>query len=273
MPARALFDRLSQDLRYALRGLARSRVFTGVAILSLALGLGSAAAIFSLVDGVLLKPLSYRRPAQLVFLREVVPPLQSFYADLPVNFQHFRFWQQEARSAVDMAAFGAASWTLTGAGEPQVIEGAEVAGSLFSVLGVTPEAGRGFLPEEEQDGRNRVVVVTDALWRRRFGASPQILGKPILLDGIPHTVVGILPPSFRFPKKDDLGPLARLGGDADDVAKAIEKAISRRNAPIRSLRNRASSISSVRSSPARRLARPSSRPPRRRRSDPMIRRP
>ncbi|HZF13520.1 MAG TPA: ABC transporter permease [Thermoanaerobaculia bacterium] len=223
MPARALFDRLLQDLRYALRSLARSRVFTGVAILSLALGLGSAAAIFSLVDGVLLRPLTYRRPAQLVFLREVVPPLQSFYADLPVNFQHFRFWRQEARSAVDMAAFGAASWTLTGAGEPQVIEGAEVAGSLFSVLGVTPAAGRGFLPEEEQEGKNRVVVLTDSLWRRRFGASRGLLGKPILLDGIPHTVVGILPPSFRFPKKDDLGPLARLG-ERSEIFRPLGKA-------------------------------------------------
>jgi predicted permease len=207
----ALFDRLVQDLRYAIRGLARSRLFTAIAILSLALGLGSAAAIFSLVDGVLLRPLTYRRPDQLVFIREVVPPLQGIYADLPVNYQHLRFWRREARSVVDMAAFDAASWTLTGAGEPRILEGAEVSASLFSVLGVAPQAGRSFLPEEEQEGRNRVVVITDSLWRRRFGASPTLLGQPILLDGIPHTVVGILPPSLRFPKKDDLGQLARLG--------------------------------------------------------------
>jgi predicted permease len=204
-------DRLSRDLRYALRGLARSPVFTAVAVLSLALGLGSAAALFSLVNGVLLKPLSYRHPDRLVFVREVVPPFARIYPDVPVNIQHFRFWRREARSFASLAAFRTGAATLTGAGEPQILDTAEVSANLFSLLGVEPQAGRAFSPEEEQEGRNRVVLVTDHLWRQRFGASRSLLGRSILLDGLPHTVVGILPSSFRFPHRDDLGPLARLG--------------------------------------------------------------
>jgi predicted permease len=223
MPALALVDRLYQDLRYTLRSLARSKAYTAVAVLSLALGLGSAVAIFSLVDGILLQPLTYYRPDQLVLLREVVPPLQGIYADLPVNFRHYRFWRREARSTVDIGAFRAESWTLTGAGEPQVLDAAEVSASLFSVLRVVPQVGRLFLPEEEQEGRNRVVVLTDHLWRLRFGASPALVGRSILLDGISHTVVGILPPSFHFPKKDDLGPLARLG-ERTEIFRPLGKA-------------------------------------------------
>src|ERR1043166_734448 len=223
MPALALVDRLYQDLRYTLRGLTRSRVFTAVAVLSLALGLGSAVAIFSLVDGILLRPLAYHRPDQLVLLREVVPPLQGIYADLPANFRHYSFWRREARSTINIGAFRAGSWTLTGAGEPQMLDGAEVSASLFSVLGVVPQVGRSFLPEEEQEGRNRVVVLTDRLWRVHFDASPALVGRPILLDGIPHTVVGILPPSFHFPKKDDLGPLARLG-ERSEIFRPLGKA-------------------------------------------------
>ncbi|MDP9122171.1 MAG: ABC transporter permease, partial [Acidobacteriota bacterium] len=168
-------------------------------------------------------PLTYHRPDQLVLLREVVPSLQNFYADLPVNFRHYRFWRQEARSTLDIGAFRAQSWTLTGAGEPQTLDAAEVSASLFSVLGVVPQVGRSFLPEEEQEGRNRVVVLTDHLWRLRFGASPAVVGRSVLLDGIPHTVVGILPPSFHFPKKDDLGPLARLG-ERSEIFRPLGKA-------------------------------------------------
>ncbi|HYL04987.1 MAG TPA: ADOP family duplicated permease, partial [Thermoanaerobaculia bacterium] len=157
---------------------------------------------------------AYQAPDRLVFIREVVAELRAVYPTLPVNIQHFRFWRDHDRSCERMAAFVSGSTTLTGGGKPEVLDIAEVTSGLFSVLGVQPRAGRSFLAGEEQPGRNRVVLITDRLWHRRFGASPAV-GATLLLDGVPHTVVGILPPSFRFPHRDDLGPLARLGDRVD----------------------------------------------------------
>src|ERR1039457_3039252 len=118
------WDTLSQDLRFAVRTLARSPGFTLVAVLSLALGTGAAAALFSLVDTVVLKPLAYREPGRLVFVREVVPPLAHIYPTLPVNIQHLRFWQEEARSFDSLAALNASGATLLTGGEPEVVGGA-----------------------------------------------------------------------------------------------------------------------------------------------------
>jgi predicted permease len=238
-----------QDLRHTARRLLLARGFALVAVASLALGIGSAAVIFSLVRGAVWKPLAYREPARLVFVREVVPRLQAVYPTLPVNLRHFQLWREQARSFDGLAAFVAGAVTLTGAATadapgaaapptspaapaartrsaaapaapapttatppiPEVIDCAETTANLFALLGVQPRLGRSFLPGEEQPGRNRVVVMTDRLWRRRFGAAPGLVGRAIDLDGVPHTVVGILPPSFRFPHKDDLGALAALG--------------------------------------------------------------
>jgi putative ABC transport system permease protein len=134
---------------------------------------------------------------------------------MPVNVQHFLFWRRHARATAGLAAFETGAATLTGAGEPLRLDTAEVTADFFSVLGVQPQAGRGFLADEEQPGRNHVAVITDRLWHQRFGASPGLVGSAILLGGVPHTVVGVLPASFRFPRKDDLGPLARLGERVD----------------------------------------------------------
>ncbi len=205
---------IRRSIRFAFRRLARARLWSGVAVASLALGIGAAAAIFSLVNGTLLAPLAYREPDRLVFVREVVAELRAVYPTLPVNIQHFRFWRDHAQTCGQMAAFVSGSATLTGGGQPEVLDIAEVTSGLFSVLGVQPRFGRSFLAGEEQPGRNRVVVITDRLWRHRFGASPAI-GATLALDGVPHTVVGILPASFRFPHRDDLGPLARLGERVD----------------------------------------------------------
>jgi len=206
---------IDRSFRFALRRLARARLFSAVAVLSLALGIGAATAIFSLVDGTLLKPLAYREPGRLIFVREVVAELRAVYPTLPVNIQHFRFWRDHAACCAEMAAFVSSSGTLTGGGEPEVIDTAEITSGLFSVLGIQPLAGRSFLASEEQPGRNRVAVITDRLWRRRFGGASRAIGATLVLNGVPHTVVGILPVSFRFPHRDDLGPLARLGEHVD----------------------------------------------------------
>ena len=204
-----------QPLRHAIRRLGRDRLLSGVGVLSLALGIGAASAIFSLVNAAVLRPLAYPQPDRLVFLREVVPELRSVYPTMPVNVQHFLFWRRHARATAGLAAFETGAATLTGAGEPLRLDTAEVTADFFSVLGVQPQAGRGFLADEERPGRNHVAVITDRLWHERFGASPGLVGSAILLGGVPHTVVGVLPASFRFPRKDDLGPLARLGERVD----------------------------------------------------------
>jgi putative ABC transport system permease protein len=203
-------EKLVQDVRYALRSARQSAGFTLVCVLTLALGIGSATAIFTLVDQVVLKPLSYRQPGRLAFVREVDPPLAHVYPTLPVNFQHFGYWREHARSFESMAAFRSTSATLTGAGRPELLDGVETTGALFTVLGVQPAIGR-LLASGDDTPASSVVVITDSLWQRRFSRASGMVGKTISLDGAPRTVIGILPGSFRFPAQNDLGPLAGLG--------------------------------------------------------------
>jgi putative ABC transport system permease protein len=208
------WDAFSQDLRFALRMLARTPVFSVVAILSLALGTGAATALFSLVNTITLKPLSYREPGQLVFVREVVPPLAHIYPTMPVNLQHFRFWREQTRAFDAIAAVSFGDEVLFGDREPEVIGSVAVSANLFDVLGVRPQIGRTFLADEEKPG-NRVVVITDGLWRRRFGAAPDIAGQTILLGGAKYVIAGVLPASFHFPKNTDLGSLTMLAERTD----------------------------------------------------------
>ncbi len=203
------WEQLARDCAYSIRTLAHAPSFTVVAILSLGLGIGSATAIFSLLNTVLLKRLSYRQPDQLVSIREVVAPLFAMYPSLPVNYQHFLFWREHARSFESLAAVKGAVADLTG-DEPIKVGSAEVSTNLLSVLGVQPQLGRSFLPDEGQKGRGHVAIITHSLWSRRFGRAPDLLGKTIRVDYVPYTVVGILPASFRFPKNDELGSLTSL---------------------------------------------------------------
>ena len=204
------WDALTQDVRFALRTLSRAPAFTLVAILSLALGAGAATALFSLVNTIVLKPLSYREPGKLVLIREIVAPLAHIYPTMPVNIQHFRFWRDQARSFDSLAAVTSGTLTLLSGGEPETVGAAWVSANLFDLLGAQPQRGRTLLAEEGTPGKNPVVIITDGLWRRRFGASPSIIGQTIRTGGAPCVIVGVLPPSFHFPKKDDLGPLTRL---------------------------------------------------------------
>jgi predicted permease len=207
-------DTLSHDLRFAFRTLLRAPAFTIVAVLSLALGAGAATALFSLVNTITLKPLSYREPGQLVFIREVVPPLAHIYPTMPVNIQHFRFWREQSRSFDSLGAVYWGNETLMGGAEPEVVGSVAVTANLFEVLGVQAQLGRTFLSSEEKPG-NLSVVITDGLWRRRFGASPRIVGQTVVLRGASYVIAGVLPASFHFPKKTDLGPLTSLAERTD----------------------------------------------------------
>jgi predicted permease len=185
---------LPQDLKYAIRSLARQPGFTVVAVLTLALGIGANTAIFSIVNGVLLRPLAYPQPQQLYVVREIVPQWKQF-ASLQANLPDFQIWQKQVHSFEGVAIAEEISADLTGVGEPEQIEGMRVSASLFDVLGVPPALGSGFVRQEDDAGQGHVVVLTDQFWRSRFRADRSILGKTITLDGFPHTVVGVLPPS------------------------------------------------------------------------------
>jgi predicted permease len=193
------------DLRYALRAIRRDRGFAAMVVLSLALGIGANTAIFSMVNGVLLRPLAFHEPERLVEISQSAPAFLKTYPMLPTNIPFYYEWRK-ARSFESMAAMRPSTFNLTGAGEPEVLEGAIVSANLFTVLGVNPRLGRSFLESENPAGHERVVVIADSLWRRRFHADPGIIGRSILLDGISHEVVGVLAAGFRCPRQPSFGP-------------------------------------------------------------------
>jgi putative ABC transport system permease protein len=191
-----LIDTFFQDLRYGLTMLRRNPGFTIVAVLTLALGIGATTAIFSVVNAVLLRPLPYRDPDRLV----LVPSASG---------RDFLIWRDQAKAFESMAAFGFATADFTGSGEPERLGVATVSAELFATLGVAPALGRAFTPEEDRAPGAPVVVLSDSLWRRRFGSDPRVIGQVITLDNQSRTVIGIMPPGFRFLGDSDLwAPLA-----------------------------------------------------------------
>jgi predicted permease len=203
-------ETLWNEFRYSLRTLGRDRGFATVALLTLALGIGANTAIFSIVNGIILRPLTYREPDRLFAIHEVIPKMIKLYPELPVNPLHFLAWRKRCRSFEQLAELETFSPTLTGAGQPEQLGGVRVSANFLSMLGVQPQLGRGFLESEDQPGRDDVVILTDSLWRRRFGADPLIVGKKITLGGSPSIVVGVLPASFHFAKGNQLDALITL---------------------------------------------------------------
>lgn len=189
----------AKELGYAIRALRREPRFAVFCVLMLGVGIAANTAIFSIVNGVLLQALPYREPARLVTLGEVIPAIAATYPTLPVSARHFTEWRQSSTSFESLSAISTRTSNLTGVDEPERIQVARVSASFFETLGANPELGRGFLPGEDSEGQDRVVVISDAFWKRRFQAEPAILGKTITLDGVPCSVVGILPARFQFP--------------------------------------------------------------------------
>jgi putative ABC transport system permease protein len=189
---------LIQDIRYAARMLRRNPGFTAVAVLALALGIGANTAVFTVVNGVLLQPMPFSEPGRL-FVVSDAPRHTPFNFGPAMPDRHFLEYRRRQRSFERVSAFHGGHANLTGAGDPIQILTAQVTPDFFSLLRVNPATGRSFLAEEDQPGRDQVVVLGGALWRNRFGADPKILGKTVKLDGIDHTVIGIMPAGFNFP--------------------------------------------------------------------------
>jgi predicted permease len=187
-------DDMFQDLRYGVRMLAKNPSFTVVAVLTLALGIGANTAIFSVVNALLLRPLPYQNPDQLVWVGEVSAQSSTEVVPGP----HFLEWSEQSQTLEQIAAYNPAHLTLTGAGEPERLDGVRVSAEFFSTLGVQPRLGRNFLPAEDKPGGDPAVIIGDGLWRRRFSSDPDIIGRSIALDDQSYTVVGVLPSDFRF---------------------------------------------------------------------------
>jgi hypothetical protein len=196
-------DALAQDARYALRQLRRNKGFATAAILTLSLGVGANAAIFSVVDAVLLRPVAYPAPDRLVVINESTPAR----GDILVNAMHFLSWQADTQSFEQMALIDGMAVNLTGQGDPELLIGGRASPSLFGMLGVRMQLGRGFRSEEDRVGRDHVIVLDDALWRRRFGADPNVIGRTMILSGEVYEIVGVLPRDFRFPSYHQLSAL------------------------------------------------------------------
>jgi putative ABC transport system permease protein len=210
-------DTVRQDLRYAVRVLARSPGFAAAAVLTLALGIGANAAIFSLVNAVLLQPLPYRAPERLVRVWETSPSGERRNVVSPGNYFD---WRARAKSFAPLAAH---SWAygvaMTDDGEPTRVTLVDVTPSLFTTLGVGPALGRSFGDDDTVTGD--AALLSDGFWRSRFGADPSVLGRRIILNERPHTIVGVMPPRFDFPSPNvevwrpapptRLGPTERRG--------------------------------------------------------------
>src|SRR5712691_5828637 len=178
---------LLQDLRYALRQLRKSPGFTAVAVLTLALGIGGNTAVFSLVDGILLLPLPYSKPDQLISVTGSYP------AGAVVAMR-------EQLHTMDVGAYAEGhEFNLTGLGEPVRLTGTLVSAELLSILGARPELGRTFYPGEDRAGQDNLVVLSHSVWEQRFGKDPAIIGRSVELEGASRQVVGVMPADFRFP--------------------------------------------------------------------------
>ncbi len=202
-------------MRHALRALTREKAFAGFAIVTLALGIAAVTTMFSIIDGVLLKPLPYKEAARLYAAAESLPKIAAAPPRLPVNASHLHSWLEQCRSCESAALLNPAAFNLTGIGEPERIDGVLITWRLFQILGVEPQLGRTFTEIDDRPGANRFVVISDGLWRRRFAADPAVVGRAIQIDSEPHVVIGVLRPDFHLPSGDRLGPLNQFPKHAD----------------------------------------------------------
>ncbi len=183
-------ETLLHDLRFATRVLLKSPGFTAIAVLTLALGIGANCAIFSVVNAMLIQSLPFRDPDRLMWVWDVQPQLEQ----APASYPEFVDWRNMNQVFEQMAAGRGANFNLTGTGDPERLPGYSVTANFFQMVGINPELGRAFLPEEDKPGNDQVVLLSTTLWRRRFGSDHAILGKTISLNGKSYNVIGVIPP-------------------------------------------------------------------------------
>src|SRR5215217_4330285 len=193
-------DSVIKDIRYGLRGLLKHPGFTAIVVITLALGIGASTAIFSVVNSVLLRRLPYKTAERIVAIQELNPQ----GTRVQVTAANFLDWHAQNTVFEHLAAIRTATTNLALSDRAERLELAQTSANFFEVFGVGPQYGRLFLPQDEQAGHDPVVVVSNALWQRRFGSDPSLIGRSITLDGRNYNVVGIAPPGFQYPDKTEL---------------------------------------------------------------------
>jgi predicted permease len=188
------FDMLWQDIRFGLRMLLKSPGFTVVAVLTLALGIGANTALFSVVNGVLLNPLPYLHPEELVTVHASKPN----FSEGSISYPNFRDWQRDNKTLAALAVSRGTGYSLTGMGDAEEQRAELVSSDFFSLLGVKPILGRLFAPGEDEIGREPLVIISEGFWQRKFGSRPDVLGRVLTLDGRNYTIVGVLPANFNL---------------------------------------------------------------------------
>ena len=226
-------ETLIKDIRYGIRGLRKRPGFTAIALITLALGIGANTAIFSVVNAVLLRPLPFRDPDNLVIVWE-----DATFAGFPRNTPapaNYVDWKTQNQSFADMAASHETSFNLTGDGEPERVAAYSVNSNFFPLFGVQPLLGRNFSAEEDRPGANKVAVLSYSLWQSRYGGDRQIINRDIQLNGEKHTVIGVMPASFQFFESDvrlwvplalDQEELANRGGHYLKVVARLKPGVS-----------------------------------------------
>src|SRR5262245_31723445 len=192
---------LLQDLRYGLRLMRKNPGFSASAVLTIAIGIAAVTGIFSVVYGVALQPLPYREPDRLVTIWTRAPrfDLQRAF----VGVANWHDWREQTTTLEDIALVRhIANYNITEGGEPERLVGARVTANLFRIMGVTPAVGRVFTEENETTSTAMVVLLSDGLWKRRFGGDPGVVGRTIHLNGLPYTVLGVMRPEFRYPGRE-----------------------------------------------------------------------
>ena len=199
---------MHNDLRFAIRSLIKNPAFTVAAVLCLALGIGVNATVFSVIRAMLLRPFPYRDPDHLVAIGEA--SVSRGWHMNTVSYPNFRSWQADNRTLSDVGIYQGSSYNLASGDRADYVGGGRVSWTMFRTLGVAPQIGRDFREDEDRVGAPRVIILSDHLWHDRFGGNPSVIGQSVMVDGVPHTVIGVMPREFAFPYAADAWTPQRL---------------------------------------------------------------
>ena len=213
-------EQTRQNVRFSIRQLRKSPGFTTVAVMTLALGIGAVTSVFSVVNGVLLKPFTFRDPGRLVVVREIKDELRSRFSAIPDNYRQFLRLKQNAKTLEDAAIFQQGADSLSSSGDhPRMVGTVEASPNLFRLLGVRPVLGRDFVDSDAVKGSDNVVLLSYEGWQTLFQANPQVVGQTLRLGMTPRTVIGVLPQGMRFPQiaLSPQIPFQELGGVREPI--------------------------------------------------------